>query len=167
MAVFVSGGRVAICATGEINETDVTPELDVMFIRPAMDYGTRQRVIGMATKVKPSTKKQKHMTRAERKKQQDADVNFDVGVYQIALLLANLLSWQGPSFVGVPLTQANVERLDPNDPLVKAVLDALAERNVTDDDAEGDDPNVIDLEPTSLTTTSESYATSLQDSALI
>lgn len=150
MGVFTSGGRVAICATGAIDEKDITSELDVMFIRPVMDFGTRQKVIGSAAKVTPK-KADKRKSRAERKKEAATDMAIDVGAYQFALLFHNLIGWQGPSFVNVPLTQGNVERLNPTDPLVAKVLEEIGERNATEDDEDDDDPNVIEMEPTTPT----------------
>lgn len=156
MGMFISG-KVAITAAGVTDEKDITRdaqgrvEQDVIWIRPAMDYGTRQRVVGSATKVKQSlTQGNRRQRRAARAQKQSVDAEFDVGAYQIALLVQNVLAWDGPSFVGVACTPANIERINPNEPLVKLVLVEIGERNnMSDDDddepvAELDDPNVIE-----------------------
>lgn len=145
MAMFVSGGRVAITATGVTDEKDITPETDVMFVRRKMDFGTRQRVVGEAVKITESSKGAKRGGGKKKRGSDQAELN--VGAYQIALLRYNLLEWRGPSFVGVALTPTNIEQLDPEEPLVKKALDYIAEANATDgddDDDEEDDPNVIE-----------------------
>ena len=60
------GGTIA--ATGVIDEKDIAPEMDVMFIRPTMDYGTRQRVVGAAAKlekVKAGNRKSRRAAKAK------------------------------------------------------------------------------------------------------
>lgn len=139
MGMFVSG-RVAIAATGVIDEKDITPEMDVMFIRPTMDYGTRQRVVGAAArleKVKTGNRKSRRAAKAKGEKA-ETSMDFDVGAYQIALLVHNLLGWQGPSFAGVTCSPTMIETLNPNDPLVKVVIEEITDRNSEDD--EDDDP---------------------------
>ena len=144
MGMFVSG-RVAIATTGVIDEKDITPEIDVIFIRPAMDYGTKQRVIGSAAKLEKvkagGNRKQRRAAKARGEKQ-ETSMEFDVGAYQIALLNHNVLGWQGPSFKDVPCTPGNIETLNPNEPLVKVVLDEIGERNADPDD-EDDDPKEL------------------------
>jgi hypothetical protein len=51
------------------------------------------------------------------------------GAYQAALLQHNILSWSGPAFDGVSCTPENIARLDPDEPLVQRVLEAIVERN--------------------------------------
>lgn len=154
MAFFVSG-RVAVTATGVIDEKDITPDLDVVFIRPIMDYGTRQRVNGAAAKVSaPGGNRQQR--RAARARGEGLDMKIDVGAYQIALLTENILAWQGPSFTGVACERKNIERINPSDPLAARVIQEIADRNVDGDsgsEAEDDEPegaagpNVIEAEP--------------------
>lgn len=144
MPMFISG-RVAVTAAGVIDEKDITPQTDVIFIRPRMDYGTRQRVLGAGTKLALQQARRKGKAKAP-------DVDLDVGAYQIALLRYNILAWQGPSFVGVACTPAHIEQLNPDEQLVQRVLAEIAERNAPagtrvesegEDAAEDDDPNVV------------------------
>lgn len=114
MGMFISG-KVAITAAGVTDEKDITTETDVIYIRPKMDYGTRQRVIGAATKVTAQKAKS-----SRRKATQD--VTVDVGDYQIALLVHNVLGWAGPSFQGVACVAQNIEKLDSDFPIVAAVI---------------------------------------------
>ena len=158
MGMFITG-RVAITATGPIAEHDITPQLDVIFIHPKMPVGVRNKVLGEAAKIElaraPVSPRGKRAAQ-KRADKQDANVNFDVGAYNIALLTNNILGWQGPSFAGVPCTPANIVLLDQDQPLVQRVLQEINDRNTqaTPDDeepAEGDDPNVIELPATAST----------------
>jgi hypothetical protein len=140
MGMFISG-RVAITATGITDEKDITPETDVIFIRPKMDFGTRQRVIGAATKLTAA----KGGKPKRGKKAANPEASFDVGAYQVALLVHNVLAWSGPSFVGVACTATTIEQLNPDESLVARVLEEVAERNggsqAADDDDEADEEN--------------------------
>lgn len=150
MGMFVSG-RVAITATGVTDEKDLGPGVDVIFIRPKMDYGTRQRVNGAAAKVRQSSVGNRRQRRAAKARGEKIEMDLDVGAYQLALLVENVLGWQGPSFVGFACEAKNIERLDPAEPLVAQVIQQIADRNVDpdeDDEPEGDDPNVIEAVPT-------------------
>jgi hypothetical protein len=149
--MFVQG-RVAVTANGVIEERLITPEMDVIFIRAKMDYGTTQRVIGAATKVAVQSGRRK----ATRTKAKDNGIAMDVGAFQVALLVHNVLEWQGPSFAGVPCVAANIERLDPSEALVQRTLTEIGERNTHllgggAEDDEGDDeaadPNVLEGQP--------------------
>lgn len=57
-----------------------------------------------------------------------------MGSYSLALLVHNIVAWEGPDFVDaggkpIPCTRANIERLDPDDPLVEAVREEIGRRN--------------------------------------
>jgi hypothetical protein len=157
-SMFVTG-KVAITATGVSDEKDLSDQTDVIFIRPKMDYGTRQRVIGSAAKmVEQQTSAPRRARRASAAKAQAAKFDFDVGQYQIALLVHNVIGWAGPSFAGYACTPANVEKLDSDKPLVQMAIKEIAERNApADADADAaddeqlalDDPNVIEMAATS------------------
>jgi|GEM_PF-3387412 len=58
-----------------------------------------------------------------------AQVALSMGAYTLALLRHNVLRWEGPAFAGVALTQANVDRLDADEPLVNAVIEEIGKRN--------------------------------------
>jgi hypothetical protein len=151
--MFVSG-RLAITAGGITDEKDLTPETNVIFIRPKMDYGTRNKVVGAAAKLKEQARQQSRAQRRAQRgrgKSDQNDVEFDVGAYQTALLIHNVLGWHGPAFVGVACTPENIAMLDPDEPLVQTVADEITSRNAPKDDeppTELDDPNVIDVKAT-------------------
>lgn len=157
MGMFVSG-RVAVTATGVVDEKDITPDMDVVFIRTKMDYGTRQRVLGSAAKLvqgKAGNRKQRRAAAAAKKRGEANDVQFDIGAYQIALLVHNILAWQGPAFVGHLCSQASIETLNPEEPLVQKVLQEISDRNTDpsaaeadEEDDEAEDPNVLTLTAT-------------------
>jgi hypothetical protein len=52
-----------------------------------------------------------------------------LGENQMALLIHNIVRWEGPDFAGVPCTPENIRTLDPTEPHLTLVLDAIAERN--------------------------------------
>lgn len=56
-------------------------------------------------------------------------MGLNFGAHQIALLQHNILSWEGPDFAGVPLTQKHVDELDPDDDLVAFALAEIGRRN--------------------------------------
>lgn len=145
MPMFVQG-RVAIAEDGPVDTKDITPDLNVIFIRPKMDFGTKQKVIGAATRIIQDQR--------SKRQSKDATVDIDVGAYNMALLTNNILAWQGPAFAGVACTPTNIAMLDQDEPLVGRVLQEINDRNVTPGAAapsEGaalDDPNVIELATT-------------------
>ena len=66
-----------------------------------------------------------------------------LGSYRMALLAHNIVAWEGPDFMDangkpVPCTRANIERLDPNEPIVEMVAAEIGERNRK---PEAQDPN--------------------------
>jgi hypothetical protein len=145
MPMFVQG-RVAIVESGPVDTKDITPDMNVIFIRPKMDFGTKQKVIGAATRIIQGQK--------AKRQSGNATVDIDVGAYNMALLTNNILAWQGPAFAGVACTSTNIAMLDQDEPLVGRVLQEINDRNVTPGSAapsEGaalDDPNVIELATT-------------------
>lgn len=133
--MFVDTSRIAVTVDGEIDHKDITPEMDVMFIRKKMDVETLAKVQGDAAQVKVPKKKQPGEEDEEREQSVTDFVNF--GAYQLALMHYNILTWQGPSFVGVPCNKKTIGQLDPNEPLVQMVLTRIGERN---NRAAGSDP---------------------------
>jgi hypothetical protein len=76
----------------------------------------------------------------------DRQLESHLGANQTALLIYNIVKWEGPLFVEtddddqpildghgrekpIPCTPANIRQLDPNDPFIAAVLEAIAVRN--------------------------------------
>lgn len=107
MVKFVSEEKVAVTVADDPN---------TIYIKPRMDFGTRNRVHGTAT----------HVT---TKKGEEATAEFDIGAYQIALLIHNIVGWSGPDFDSVACTHANIEKLEPDDPLLEEALKQINARN--------------------------------------
>jgi hypothetical protein len=68
-----------------------------------------------------------------------------INAYQLALLRHNVLRWEGPDFENddgktIPCTRENIDRLQPDLPLVKATLERIGELNRKSETAvEGDE----------------------------
>jgi hypothetical protein len=108
--MFVSTERVAL------TEGD-----DTIYIRTKMDVGTKNRVQSDIT----------HFSQTEH----GGNVVVSIGLYQLILLRRNILDWDGPSFLDeqgkkIPCTPDNIERLDPDEPLVVKALEQVQERNL-------------------------------------
>lgn len=94
---------------------------NTVYIRAKMGYGVKNAVAGKAASVSTNGR--------------DAEVDVDVGAYQTALLVLNVLGWTGPDFVDeetgkpIPCTPENVEDIDDDQPLWQAVLEEIAKRN--------------------------------------
>jgi hypothetical protein len=107
MARFVSDERVPIYL-----EED---PLHIIYIRPKMNVGIQNRVMSSVASIKGGSEGQ--------------DVAFDIGAYNTALLVNNVMGWEGPDFDNVPCTSDNIKRLDPDDPLLDKVLGEINRRN--------------------------------------
>lgn len=59
----------------------------------------------------------------------DMSVSMDIGAWTLAILVNNILNWDGPAFEGVRCTPANIGMLDPDEPLVLKVLAEIDRRN--------------------------------------
>lgn len=69
-----------------------------------------------------------------------------MGSYALALLKHNIVAWEGPKFMQesgrpLPCIPANIELLDPDDPLVQLVREEIGERNAPKGTLEDADPN--------------------------
>ena len=82
----------------------------------------------------------RYLTRADS----EGGVEFSVGYYELALLVANIVAWEGPEFEHVPCIRANILKLNPSDPLVEMVGDEIGKRNP---------PKRKSPDPNALTTT--------------
>jgi len=102
--MFVNGQPVAV-TLGE----------NTIMIRPKMDFGVKNRCMDALAAIG-----QENGT---------ADVALHIGAYQVALMVENIVGWQGPDFVGVACNAANIAKLDPDEPLVELVLQEIAARN--------------------------------------
>ncbi len=125
MSFFVSREEVPVSLDGD----DVPfEERNTIFIKPKMDFGTLQRVRSAFLHVSAG---------ADGKSKGD----MDWGAYNSALLHNNITRWQGPGFQAMPCTPENIDRLDPDLPLLDKVLQEINERNKEKEAAT--DPNLL------------------------
>lgn len=85
---------------------------NVIYIRSKMNFKTETRVNAAALKVDTSGTGEIHPEE-----------------YLIALLVQNIVRWEGPDFDGVACTPENIENLDPDEPHIERVCDEIARRN--------------------------------------
>lgn len=86
---------------------------NVMWIKPRMDVETSGKV-----------KSELLQLGADQK-----TVEFRAGANELALLVHNIVRWEGPDLDGVPCTPETIRKLDRTEPLITRVLEAIAERN--------------------------------------
>jgi hypothetical protein len=118
MPMFVSDERVPVTIDG----------VNIVYVRPKMDFGTQQKVWGEMAKLR--------LTGGDG----DNDLMANLGIYNLMLMRHNILGWEGPAFTGVPCIPRNIERLDPDEPLVEKVLEELNRRNTRADKDDAGDP---------------------------
>lgn len=138
--MFVSDEKVACYQTRE-GECAALPYQAFLDYRASLEEPARQglNVIWIAGKM--GFKRQRlvmdALMQVEAKRGGDgaaagergADQGLRFGAHQIALLHHNILSWEGPQFAGVPCTQSNIDRLDPDEELVAFTLNEIGRRN--------------------------------------
>lgn len=105
--MFVNTDRVAISEDGE----------NIIFIKPKMNIETKNCVMDDLVAITGTSGND------------DAQVQMHMGAYSTALLVHNVVDWVGPAFAGVKCIPQNIRRLDPDEPLVAMVLDAITQRN--------------------------------------
>ena len=124
MSFFVPKEEVPVTLDGE----DVPfEERNTIYIKPKMDHGTRNRLTSAVTRIKASAD-------GER------GGEIDMGAYNSAILYENIVRWTGPGFQAMPCTPENIDRLDPELPLLDKVLEEINARNKPKAD---DDPNSL------------------------
>lgn len=94
---------------------DVTVGENTIVIKPKMDLGTKNRCMDALTAI--------------GRENGETEMAVHLGAYQVALMSENITAWRGPAFVGIPCTPANIAKLDPDEPLVEATLEAIVARN--------------------------------------
>lgn len=104
----------------------VTDGPNTIYIKARMDIDTRAAV--------------QNEMRAAGNEATDEVVMSHIGSYRRAMLLHNIVAWDGPAFAGVPCTRENIGRLDPHEPLVIKVAQEIGERNAP---RESPDPNAV------------------------
>lgn len=68
----------------------------------------------------------------------DAALEARLGSNDTALLLHNIVKWEGPDLGQIPCTPENIRNMDPTEPHIAKVLEELAVRNKK---KKADDPN--------------------------
>lgn len=86
---------------------------NVIWIKARMDVETRGKVTSELLQLGADQK----------------TVEFKAGANELALLVHNVVRWEGPDLSGVPCTPEQLRRLDPTEPHIAKVLAELAERN--------------------------------------
>jgi hypothetical protein len=100
--------------TEHIDRVDVRDEAgNVIWIRRKMGWGVRNRVNSAATQIGGTGG--------------DMSSSVDIGAYRNALLLVNILAWDGPDLGGKAITQDALDDLDPD--LGERVYDRIGELN--------------------------------------
>ncbi len=69
-----------------------------------------------------------------------------IGSYRLALLICNIVKWEGPDFTDqkhkpIPCNRFNIRRLDTSQPLIQKVRDRIGELNAEE---ESPDPNSLE-----------------------
>lgn len=142
MSLFIKG-RVAVTESGVIAESEITPDLDVVFIHPKMPYGVKQAVLGAAFKVDIKAGKPARGKRSQAQTAETAnDIAYDVGAYATALLVGNVIGWQGPNFSATGAHYSDdgkaalLRTIDESAPLWQAVINEISTRNTTPDEVD-------------------------------
>ena len=91
--------------------SDVAP--NVIYIKSKMDLATDARVKSELVKMAGDNK----------------TMEMHLGENQLALLIHNIVKWEGPDLAQMPCTPENIRKLDPTEPHIVLVLDEIARRN--------------------------------------
>lgn len=111
--MFIDTSRIAVFI-------DSDPE-NIIFIKPKMDFGTKNRV-------------QDAMMQISANDASGAKLGMVIGAYTVALAVHNIVDWDGPKFrlpsgQKMACTPQNIQRLDPDEPLVERAMEEIARRN--------------------------------------
>ena len=112
---FVSDQAVPVpeFEAGTVLDDDGQPRRpNIIYIRPKMNFKTEAMVNAAALRIDTSGKSEMHP--------ED---------YLVALLVQNIVRWEGPDFDSMPCTPENIENLDPDEPHIERVCDEIARRN--------------------------------------
>lgn len=109
---FVTDPPVAVYEFDAAEVLSDTPP-NVIYIRSKMDVATDARVKSELTRLGDDNK----------------SMELRLGDNQMALLIHNIVKWEGPDLSQVPCTPANIRALDPTEPHIALVLETIAERN--------------------------------------
>lgn len=109
----------------DTSKVEVTDGDNKLYIKRRMDFGTKCRV-------------EDTLTQMALKNGEMDNIRFTLGAQKLALAIHNIVAWSGPDFVGVPCTQENIERLDPDYPLLVKAQERITALNLPRGDT---DPN--------------------------
>lgn len=132
-------GQTAITESGAVAESEITPATNVVYIYPKMPYAVKNAVMGAASTVDMKTPRGKRAN--------NANVEFNLGQWNQALLLHNVIGWAGPAFAEYPYSHDAKIRLiplvDDSEPLWQRVIQEINDRNKAPETAadEGASPN--------------------------
>lgn len=109
---FVTDPPVAV---PEFDPSEVLSETppNVIYIRAKMDVATDAKVKSELVTMAPDNK----------------TVEMRLGENAVALLVHNIVRWEGPDLGGVPCTPEQIRKLDPTEPHIALVLDEIGRRN--------------------------------------
>lgn len=103
MSIFIPKERIPVTVDGGVN---------TIYIRPKLDVGAQMRIRDAGNI--------------------GGGGNMLLGAATLVVLAESIIDWDGPMFVenGVkqPCTRSNIERMDPDDPLVERVAEEVAAR---------------------------------------
>lgn len=86
---------------------------NVIYIKAKMDVATDAKVKSELVKMAGDNK----------------TMEMHLGENQLALLIHNIVRWEGPDLSSVPCTPESIRKLDPTEPHIVLVLDEIAKRN--------------------------------------
>jgi len=86
---------------------------NVIYIKAKMDLATDARVKSELTKIGDDRK----------------TMELHLGENQLALLIHNIVRWEGPDLSSIPCTPDNIRTMNPTEPHLEKVLEEIAERN--------------------------------------
>jgi hypothetical protein len=90
---------------------------NVIYIKARMDVATDAKVKNELLKLGSDNK----------------TMESHLGENAVALLVHNIVKWEGPDLSSVPCTPANIRTLDPNEPHIALVLEEITRRNARPD----------------------------------
>ena len=108
---FVTDAPVPVAEFGPDVVSDAPP--NVIYIKARMDVETKGKVTSEMVTLGSDQK----------------SLEFRAGANETALLVHNIVRWEGPDFAGVACTAENIRRLDPTEPHIARVLEEIAARN--------------------------------------
>lgn len=116
--LFLNGATIPVMLDEDLQKPH--EERNIIYIKTRMTYGDEQRVSGAATRLTGSRTEEGSRV---------SQGTFDMGVYNLLFLQTCIVRWEGPLFEGVPCTPENIERFNPDHPLLDKVLTEINTRN--------------------------------------